>query len=412
MKINKYLPFAVLYFFFNSFGLPFGLTYTTILGPVFYIYIIRERKKDIFLPFLLIFTILYLIHSYFGVIDKDYFISFLNISGVYIFCQAFYTWIKADKNPERIFARLLQINFIFCLLAIPVYFSEFQDLLWIEQYLTDGFNNFRRLKLFTYEASYFATLMVPLFFFFLIQMVLNKNKMNRILLLAMIGLPYILSFSLGVISCIVLSLLITYTIHFKTLTRRRSVLNAITAATIIGVCLLLVGVLFFPENPLFVRIGNILDDKDSSGRGRTYEAFNLALKILEQRNSFWGIGIGQMKFLGAEIIRDYYLYPPELTGMSIPNATAETLLIFGYFGLTVRFAFELFLFIYARVWKNYFQLLLFCFIFIYQFTGSFITNIAEYIIWILAFVNVFPQFDIKPRVSTTQTLPLNIVKTI
>jgi hypothetical protein len=38
--------------------------------------------------------------------------------------------------------------------------------------------------------------------------------------------------------------------------------------------------------------------------------------------------------------------------------------------------------------------MLFIFIFVYQFTGSFITNLAEYVIWILAFTNAFPQFDV------------------
>jgi hypothetical protein len=45
------------------------------------------------------------------------------------------------------------------------------------------------------------------------------------------------------------------------------------------------------------------------------------------------------------------------------------------------------------VWRNYYRLLLFTFIFIYQFTGSFITNVAEYVIWIMAFTPVFREFD-------------------
>jgi hypothetical protein len=35
--------------------------------------------------------------------------------------------------------------------------------------------------------------------------------------------------------------------------------------------------------------------------------------------------------------------------------------------------------------------------FIYQFTGSYIYNIAEYAIWLLAFNNVFEEFD-KPKI--------------
>jgi hypothetical protein len=31
--------------------------------------------------------------------------------------------------------------------------------------------------------------------------------------------------------------------------------------------------------------------------------------------------------------------------------------------------------------------------FIYQFTGSFMTNIAEYVIWVLAYTPAFREFD-------------------
>ena len=84
--------------------------------------------------------------------------------------------------------------------------------------------------------------------------------------------------------------------------------------------------------------------------------------------------------------------------VTIPNAAAETLTIFGWIGFILRITVEIFFFFFTKVWSNYYRLLLFSFIFIYQFTGSFITNIAEYVIWILAFTNVFHQFDVyKPN---------------
>jgi hypothetical protein len=58
---------------------------------------------------------------------------------------------------------------------------------------------------------------------------------------------------------------------------------------------------------------------------------------------------------------------------------------------------EIFFFFRTRVWTNYFRLSLFLFVFVYQLTGSFITSQAEYLIWLLAFVNVFPQFDVVIR---------------
>ncbi len=157
---------------------------------------------------------------------------------------------------------------------------------------------------------------------------------------------------------------------------------------------LVVVVLFFRHNPLFTRMANIFEGQDPSGKGRTRDAFILARQMLKQNNEYWGIGIGQIKVAGADLIRSYYLYSPEHR-VAIPNATAETLTIFGWIGVILRFSIEIFLFFYTKVWNNYYRLLLFIFIFLYQFTGSFITNIAEYIIWIIAFANVFPQFNVK-----------------
>jgi hypothetical protein len=399
MKVNKYFPFAFIYFFINSLGLPFGLTYTTILSPFFYWWVTTTRKVEILLPFFSMIITFGIIHFNNGVDLSSYIVSLFNLIAVYIFCQAAYTFFKKTKNLEKIFWKLFVINFIFCLIAIPVYFTSFNYIFWIQQYLTEGFDNFLRLKLFTYEASYYATLFTPLFFFYALQVIFKQNKQRVLILIPMLFLPYILSFSMGVVSVVSVAIAITYLLYFKRLTSKRRVFNIITFGAALGVFLLAILVIFFPDNPLFVRIGNIFSGTDSSGRGRTFEAFILADKMLAEKSYMWGIGLGQVKIMGAEIIRDYYLYPMDYNVFAIPNAAAETLAIFGLFGFSLRIVIEIFLFFHTRVWKNYYRLLLFSFVFLYQFTGSFITNIAEYVIWILAFTNVFPQFDVKERVK-------------
>jgi len=215
----------------------------------------------------------------------------------------------------------------------------------------------------------------------------------------MLFLPYLLSFSIGVISAVFIAIIITYMLYFKRLTSKKRVLNIISFCAVAFFFLLAILIIFFPDNPFFVRIDNIFSGTDSSGRGRTFEAFILADKMLAEKSYMWGIGLGQVKIVGTEIIRDYYLYPVDYTVFAIPNAAAETLAIFGWLGLSLRIVIEIFLFFHTKVWKNYYRLLLFLFVFLYQFTGSFITNIAEYVIWILAFTNVFPQFDVKERVK-------------
>ena len=400
MKINKYLPFAFIYFFINSLGLPFGLTYTAILSPFLYYWIIKERKKEILLPFLSIIFILWAIHFINGVDNKAYLISVLNISAVYIFCQAFYTFLKRCNDIEDIYKKLLVTTFVLCIIAIPVYFTQYRNLFWIQQFLTTGFDNFLRLKLFTYEASYLATLFVPLFFFYLVQIILSKNSINLWVLLFMILLPLMLTFSLGVISCIVIAIGITYLIYFKRLTQKRRVLNLLLLLGVIIFISFFIALIAFPANPLFIRIENFVSGTDLSGKGRTSDAFILANKMLDEKSHFWGIGLGQIKILGGEIIREYYSYPLDFTAFAIPNASAETLAIYGWFGFVVRFFIQIFLFFYTKVWRNYYRLLLFIFVFIYQFTGSFITNLAEYVIWILAFTEVFSQFDVSSKTKS------------
>ena len=397
MKINRYCPFAFIYFFINSLGLPFGLTYTAILTPLFYWWVFRERKKEILLPFLVCLSPFLIAHAILGVEVRTYIISVVNFIAVYIFCQAFYTFLKAATNIESIFKKILIINIFACLIAAVIYFSSYSGLLWMQQTITDGVDNFTRLKLFTYEASYYATLFIPLFFFYFMQVILKQNKINSWLLLSMLTVPYILSFSIGVISCLLLAVAITYLIHFRALTKKKRVLSLLLVVASLSVSFLIVLWLFFPQNINFLRFENIFSGKDTSGNGRTSEAFILAMKMLDLKSYAWGIGAGQIKILGADIIRSYYLYDLDYNTFAIPNAAAETLAIFGWVGLSLRILIECFLFFYTKVWTNYYRLLLFLFIFLYQFTGSFITNIAEYVIWILAFTNAFPDFDVRKK---------------
>ena len=397
MRLNKYFPFAFIYFFVNSLALPFGLTYTALLAPVFYTWIILIRKKEILLPFLLILSPFIVVHNLFtGVETTPYFISLLNLVLVYIFCQAVYTFLRVCQDIEKIFRKILVLNFIACLLAIPLYFTPYFHWAWMQQELSAGVKDVKRLRLFTYEPSYYALLFTPIFFYFLLQYLFRQHTIQPGLLLLMLFLPYILSFSLGVIGAALLAGIITWIIYFGRLTRKKRILNAFIYTGVFVCAVMMILVLFFRDNPVFTRFLNIFSGQDTSGKGRTTDAFMIANKLLDENNEWFGIGLGQIKIAGESVIRKYYLYFGETT-ITIPNAVAETLAIFGIFGLLLRFGFEIFFFFYTRVWTNYYRLLLFLFVFIYQFTGSFITNVAEYVIWILSFAGSFKQFDVVER---------------
>ena len=395
MKISKYFPFAFIYFFINSLALPFGLTYMALLAPLFYVWILLVRKKEVLLPFLAILLPFIIIHiTYVGVDIKSYSISFVNFVLVYISCQAVYTFLITCREPEKIFRYILILNFVFCLIAIPFYFTPYFQPLWVDQDIGGNVGHFRRLKLLTYEPSYYAFLFTPVFYFFLLQYCFQQNKIPGKWLLPMLFIPFILSFSIGVIVAVFVAGVIVWIIYFSSLTKKKRILNGLVytgAGFISGMVIL---ILFFRHNPIFQRIKNILSGDDSSGNGRIRDAFILADKLIHQKSEFWGVGIGQIKIMGETTIRNYYMYYTDNV-VAIPNAVAETMTIFGWVGVFFRFALEIFLFFFTRVWTNYYRLLLFLFVFIYQFTGSFITNIAEYLVWIFAFTRAFHQFDIK-----------------
>jgi hypothetical protein len=395
MKLNKYLPFAWVYFFFNIVGLPFGLTWMAVLAPFFYVWIWLVRKKDVLLPFLAVLLPFIIMHVYVAGVDlKTYVISTIHLILVYLFCQAFYTFLKQCRDLEKIFRSILIINFGFCLAGIVFYFTPWYELFWIKQILTTGVEDFRRFKLFTYEASHYATLFTPVFFFFLVQYVLRLNTIRSIWLLPMLVLPYILSFSLGVIGAVLISCTLVLVAHFRRLIVKKRMVNAIINFAFVAGIVLTILVVYFRHNPLFIRLLNVFSGRDLSARGRTEDAFYLATALLEEKNPFWGIGAGQVKILGHDLIKGYYLYYQDFVA-AIPNSMAETLAVFGWLGFFLKLGLVIFLYFFTKVWSNYFRMLCFFFIFIYQFTGSYITNLAEYVLWILAFTSVFRQFDVK-----------------
>jgi len=405
MKVNKYFPFAFIYFFVNSVALPFGVTYTALLAPFFYTWVLLTRKKEVVFPFIMILAPFVAVQVlYVDVVRKVYFYSLLNVIFVYIFCQAVYTFLNVCLDVERIFRKLLIINFILCLASIVLYFTPWDDIVWIQQELTAGVKDFRRLKLFTYEASYYATLFVPLFCFYFLQYLFRWNKIKGWLLLLMIFLPLVLSFSFGVIAALLLSGLATFIFHLRPLLRKRRVFNGLFFFGGFSVLLVSVIYFFFRNSFFFLRLVNIFSGRDSSGKGRTSDAFFLANKLLEKKDEYWGVGFGQIKIIGEDVIRHYYMYGENFVA-TIPNAVAETYTILGWTGVSLRMILEIFFFFQTRVWANYYRLWLFLFIFVFQFAGSFITNVAEYVIWILAFTNVFGQFDVKTgKVITTRPL--------
>lgn len=400
MKVNKHFPFAFIYFVVNSVGLPFGLLYTTLLTPFFYIWMVLKGKRLIIFRFFLFALPFIIIHLVNGVDLKVYVTSLLLIISVYIFGYALYTLISKGATLEGVFKKIAVVNLILTFVAIALLTTPYREVLWLNwtfSFSGANFESIPRLKMLTYEPSYYATLLVPLFAFFFIKHVLKQYPRNGFLNLLIVLFPLVLSFSFGVISGLILAIAILFLINLPLVLTKKKLFYSFLALTVLSLIIFTVLITFYADNPFFVRLTAFLSGSDQSGRGRTTEAFQLGYLIAKEKSIWWGVGSGQLKIVGDPIIKAFYGYTTDYGQVSIPNAFAETLALYGFVGVGLRLFLEVYLFFKTSVLSNYFRTLLFVYIFIYQFTGSFTTNIAEYVIWILAFSNVFPQFDKKTK---------------
>jgi hypothetical protein len=234
----------------------------------------------------------------------------------------------------------------------------------------------------TYEPSYYATLMLPLVVFSLYKFIFLKNY-NNIIKLIMLLIPFMLTISAGVIGALVLSFIIIFIINARKLLISRRVFIAILILLTIAII-----VMSF-DNLLSERLNVVLSGRDSSGEVRILQSNYVAWKIAEKTNILVGSGFGQAKFLAVEFFEEFWI-GGEVNRLA--NVVAGFFAEFGIIGLIIRFSLEIYWFIWSKTYNCQFRLTLFIFVFIYQFTGSFSINLAEYVIWIFAFIPIFPYF--------------------
>ncbi|MBC7829373.1 MAG: hypothetical protein H7122_16620 [Chitinophagaceae bacterium] len=395
IRFNKYLPVAILYFFLNSFLLPHGLLYTTLLTPVFIIWLYKYPSFKYvwyFFPFIALFVTVHLIN---GVNIKSYAISFFLLFSVYVFAVAFHRFLKECNSLRSIYRNILVINsacVIMALIALVIPFLT--SAFWHIGSISSGIESMKRLKLLTYEASYYSTLLAPVALYYYLKLIILKLP-NPYIVAFLLSVPLILSLSFGVLLALALSLLLTLLAGFRTFFPNKNLPVYIIISGIILIVLFITFVQLFPGNVLVQRLNNVLAGTDTSFRGRTTDSFFLGFEVASLKNLWFGVGPGQVKEVGLDIFRDFYDYDAFLReNVRIPNSLGDTLATFGIIGVAIRMFAEVYLFFKTRVWSNYYRLSLFLFIFIYQFTGSYLTNIAEYVIWILAFHRgLFTEFD-------------------
>ena len=395
-QYNHLIIYLIIYFFFNSFLLPQGLLYTTILTPVMAYFLFKEKKlrKVYIWAIALIIPIPFQLLS--GVELQSFMVSNIMVITALVFLITAYYFIKKYKYLiDIVFRKILIINTFFVVLAIIILpFASIRDLLWYDVALTKGLELIPRLKLFTYEASYYSLIMMPVFLYFIMRVFYDKEKHPMLIFLASV-IPLLLSFSFGVLGALLIALLISVIIFWTKIPGSLQKFSILSTTFLI----ILFVLLFFiwPENPIYFRLENIFEGQDTSAMGRLVYSFMFAKDIIIEHGVIFGIGPGQIKIVAHDMIVNYYEYHGTLeTVVRIPNSMAEMLAIYGVYGFVFKLFLEIYFFIKLRIYSNLYALVLFLFILIYQFTGSFITNIAELGIWAIVFGVRFIDFDTLP----------------
>lgn len=397
--INKYLPAAVLYFFLNGFLLPVGLLYTTLLTPLLLLWVMRYRYLR---PALVYFSLLIpfaVAHGLQGVDWHYYTISVALSFTVFVFCLAFLHYVACCGSLRTIFQSILLINAFLTLVAlVALAVPGLRTLFWDNRPLSLGIPHIERLKMLTYEPSYYSTLFVPVAAYYLLKALRNELP-DRTAYCVMVITPLLLSLSFGVILGMTLSFLLLLIFRGGRPLKQYASLRRLAIVTLMLLGILVIVALLFPDNFVFRRVGNILTGRDSSFKGRTFDSFLLSLDIVRKKSLWWGAGFGQFKLLGLDRFREFYNSSRyTMHDVVIPNSIGDLLGALGLLGVAIKLFFELYFFFRTRVFRNDYRLTLFLFIFIYQFTGSFISNIAEYVIWILAFKpGLFQEFQYPPN---------------
>lgn len=392
VSLQKFV--AGIYFFLNSVGLPKGLLFTNLLTPFFLLWLARHRQLKKIMYIFLAMVPFALIHYYFGVEVKSFIVSNFLFLSTWIFVLAAWYYCKAYSSLREVMNKLLVLNFILVLIAIPFYFMPemLKDIFWYTNKFTTQIK-VARLAMFTYEASYYSMLLIPLCYYYWFKLIFRHQVSQRFTVLLMSVLPLLLSMSFGVIGATVLTGMIMIWLNRRALFGDRKFSTLVYAGFVVLTFSFLFIALVFPDNILVVRIRNIFLGYDTSTNGRTFEAFEIAWKVAQKKSVVFGCGLGQVKHIIPDIITTYFSHWGKQAVYYIPNTVAETMAIFGVSGLIIRFIIIFYLFFKTRVLSNHYRTALFIFVFIYQFTGSYITNIVEYVIWTLAFVNCFPEFD-------------------
>ena len=359
------------------------------------IWLARYRSLRYVAIFLLISLPFVFIHVRNEVNFSYYLKSYGLLFSVYVFGVAFHQFVKICKSIPVLFKHLILLNLIFLAIALlALLIPALKDRFWYVTAVTSGMKSIPRLKMLTYEPSYYSILLVPIVTYYYLKMILLKMN-NKVFFFLILAIPLLLSLSFGVVLGLLLTFIFLFLSDIKLFSLRQQFPLYLLLGSVGLLILFVITLQMFPNNVFFVRMANVFEGNDNSFRGRTFDSFYLGWKIAAEKSILFGSGPGQTKLLGLDFFKVFYDSQNFVESeIAIPDSVGDTLAVFGIVGVLIRVCVHTYFFFKTRVYANFYRLGLFIFVFIYQFTGSYLTNISEYVIWILAFSPaLFSEFD-------------------
>lgn len=396
-RTHKSLPMACIYFFFNSFDFfPEGLLVTSILSPIFYIWLLRKKRKFVLEPLLLFLAPFAFVNYLDGGMNwKDYVVSFLLLVTVYTTVYAFAVRLQEIRSLEKLVPILIWINFAIGCIGLMVRFTPWYRYMWQDHSLSAGGTGQIRYRMFTYEPAHYAMIITPLVLYAYWQFVQKKNWRN-FRLLAGAGFPFLMAGSFGAIGAITAGILASQAILHRHLRQTKWFVAAGLICTI--------GYVALPDTShLKTRVDNVVEGNDSSTNVRTSASYVAAYAIIKKKDLWFGVGVGQVKLFVAGV---------ENWGGKTPrlgSAVADNLAEFGIVGVALRFILEAIFFVRGKPYKDPYRFSLFIVVFLIQFGGGFVSDPVEYFGWVIAFSSGFNLFTmpipVRRRRATFHTVP-------
>jgi len=377
---------AVLYFTCNTMFLPHGISVVLLFGLVTLpLALIGQSKISRFL--LLYLLLLFLFREFQGQLYAGYFarssLIFLGLASLFLALDRLMSHLHDWRS---LLNSLSLLNVILLAGFLLLWFTPWRDSVWWTFFLSSSVGQFTRLKGLSYEPSYYALSLAPLFLYQFSGFLKADFGWKRIILLAGISLGLVFSFSFGVLGGLILAIGFSY-LYFL---HKPEFVRETRKLVILIICLGLGGFtityFLFPSSVLFVRLGDLINGRDLSGNSRLFDSFLLSFQILGPDRIWLGLGPGQLKMEGYSIIKAFYNYTwQDSWAPAMPNSITDWLCSFGLIGVSLKLGTEVYLFFNRKVYLDFFRLSCFVFIFIYQFTGGYLFCLPELVLWAIAF---------------------------